>query len=579
MENNKYISRGQMQTLLDARTKGAEIQPILDGFVAKGYTIEGVNDQKKEPEQQGQLSRLGTSLKDRVGAVGDQFKQIGQAQGSVETAAKIGQTPLRVVGQAAGAVSDVIGAGVNAATGGGLDKLGEYISTTDTGKQLGGLLAKFQQESPELAASVGDAFNLATVGVGGAAAKPVVSAVGNGVRNAVNTTGQAIKQSADIIGDVTTKAIQSAKPLTEGIVAIPRRVVANVAEKQAKETLIQSLTSKVAQVAARDGVDIPDINIVSKLPKQNASMHNDLLQSVKKFATGESTIDPIDKVGKPLVVQLKKADAERKIIGKQLGEVADNLGTVTKPELETSVFARLQGTKGLEGLKVKNGKLNFSETVIANTKADQKAVQQAFANATKWGNGKKAHLYRQELFETLGGKKRSLEMMTDTQEKALESVRQGLSDVLETKNPQYKTLSNQYRNLVQPLQEMRKFSKTLDPNATDDILDLSAGLLARRLTSNAASNPKLREILKMLDDATTVKGAAKASTESMIDLYNVLGKYYDIAAKTGFKGQIQSVAGPLEGAMGAIRGVAGTTPAVRQKALEALLKELSNTKK
>jgi hypothetical protein len=543
---------------------------------AKKYGIDLTPFKTKpvEAEKPSQMSRLGTDLMGRVENVKNQIRQVKDSETVAGTVGQAAQTNLRVMGQAAGAVGDVIGAGVNAATGGGLDKLGEYIASTETGQKLGSMLQQFQQDNPETAEVLGDVFNIASLVPVGAAAKPVASGVAKGIQG----VGKVAKETTEALAEGATQVAQGIKPLTEGITAIPRRVAANVAEKQATEKVIQSLPSKVAQVAARDGVDIADINIVSKLPKQGVKQYDDLLNSAKKFAAGESQIDPIEQVGKPLVAQLKKADAERKIIGKQLGEVADNLGMVTKPELETSVFANLKGTKGLEGLKVKNGKLDFSETVIANTPADQKAVQQAFTNATKWGNGKKAHLYRQELFETLGGKKRSLEMMTDTQEKALEAVRKGLSDVLETKNPQYKTLSNQYRSLIQPLQEMRKLSKTLDPNATDDVLDLSAGLLARRLTSNAASNPRIREALRMLDSATTAKGTAKLSTENLMDLYNVLGKYYDIAAKTGFKGQIESVAGPLETAMSAIKGVAGSTPAVRQKALENLLKELSNAK-
>lgn len=538
---------------------------------AKKYGID-LTPFKPKVEQPSQMSRLGTDLLNRAKTVGEQVKQVGQAEGVAETAAQVAQTPLRVVGQAAGAVGDVIGAGVNAATGGGLDKLGEYIASTETGKQLGASLLKLQQEQPELAGTLGDLFNIATVGVGGVAAKPVVKAGVTGLERGAKATMQGITDAADVVVD----AASTLRPITENITALPRRISANIAEKQATEEVIQSLPTKTAQIAARDGVDIADINTLLQLQTENKGIYKPLIEEVRKFSSGLSNADPIEQVGKPIVQQLKKAEAERKVVGKELGEVAKNLGVVTKPELESAVASRLVNTPGLEGLKIKNGTLDFSDTSLASSlsKSDQKAIQQAYSQATKWGDGRKAHLFRQELFEVLGGKKRSTQALTDTQEKAFEAIRSGLSDVLETKNPQYKKLSTQYRELIQPLQEMRKLSKTLDPNASDDILDLSAGLLARRLTSNAASNPKIRETLKLLDSATSRKGASSVNTESLINLYNVLDRYYDIAAKTGFKGQIQSAASPLEAVMGSIKGVAGTTPAVRQKALEDLLNEL-----
>lgn len=178
--------------------------------------------------------------------------------------------------------------------------------------------------------------------------------------------------------------------------------------------------------------------------------------------------------------------------------------------------------------------MDFKNTTLATslTKSDRNAIQKVFTSAIKDSTGKQKHLLRQELFEILGGKKKALTNITDTQEKAFDAIRKGLSDVLEMKNPQYKALSNEYRKIIQPLSEMRRFMKSL-PDATEDILDMKAGLLARRLTSNAQSNPQIRQMLRNLDKATGGKTAD--SVEAMQDLYNILDKYYNIAGKTGFK--------------------------------------------
>lgn len=173
---------------------------------AKKYGID-LTPFKPKVEQPSQMSRLGTDLLQRAKTVGEQVKQVGQAEGAVETTAQVAQTPLRVVGQAAGAVGDVIGAGVNAATGGGLDKLGEYIATTETGKQLGASLLKLQQEQPELAGTLGDVFNIATLGLGGTGVKTLAKGATAAVRQtgakaaksvggAAKATGEKLYQSA-----------------------------------------------------------------------------------------------------------------------------------------------------------------------------------------------------------------------------------------------------------------------------------------------------------------------------------------------------------------------------------------------
>jgi hypothetical protein len=243
------------------------------------------------------------------------------------------------------------------------------------------------------------------------------------------------------------------------------------------------------------------------------------------------------------------------------------------------VFNNLKKVGGLDGLKInKKGVLDFTDTVLttAETRADRNAIQSMFTNALKKGTGKQKHLLRQELFEVLGGKKKSLTNLTDTQEKAYEAIRKGLSDVLEGKNDQYKTLSNDYRKLIEPLKEMRKFMKNV-AGADDDILDMSAGLLARRITSNAASNPQIRKILRAMDNATKEKGKVSLSVETLQDFYNVLDKYYDIAGKTSFQGQvkagIESATGPIDYAMKQIGNITGETVAVRQKALERIIEE------
>jgi hypothetical protein len=396
---------------------------------------------------------------------------------------------------------------------------------------------------------------------------------------------------ADVIKGGVDKALQPVRGVVEGtrdvvgMVAeeaqrLPTRIATNVAEKQAVRQMIQQLPTKIARQAAQDGLDILDIQKLYKIPASQKAPLKTLANTVKDFIQGKTTTNPIEIVGKPIVSRIKELESARGTIGQKLGKAAENLGKVTSQETSTAVFEALRKVQGLSGLKVSaRGVLDFRDTVLASalSKADQVVIQKIFNQAIKAGTGRSKHLLRQELFEILGGKKKSLANLTATQEQAFNAIRKGLSDVLESKNSLYKDLSNQYRKVAQPLQEIRSYMKKV-VGAEEDILDMSAGLLARRLTSAAKSNPEIRNVLNAMDKATTVAGKTRLSVETLQDFYNILEKYYDIAPKTGFQAQVrqgvEKATGITDFAFQQIKGFAGETPVVRQKALEKILEEI-----
>lgn len=410
--------------------------------------------------------------------------------------------------------------------------------------------------------------------------------VGKGIEKGVELVEGTIGKAEEVVSPLVKTAKNVAtgvKDVTEAGVEslgrIPARVATNVADSKATRATIQNLPTKIARDAVQDGADLQDIQYLYKLPKEEKAPLRTLLKVVQDFEKGVTKTNPIEVVGKPIVNRIQQLESARGTIGQKLGEVANDLGEVTTKEVFPSVFESLKRVSGLNGLKVsKNGILDFTDTVLttAETKADRKAIQSIFMSAIKKGTGKQKHLLRQELFETLGGKKKALSNLTDTQEKAYEAVRKGLSDVLEGKNSLYKSLSNEYRKVMQPLQDMRKLMKNV-AGADEDILNMDAGLLARRLTSFSKSNPQIRNILRAMDEATKVKGKTQLSVENLQDFYNVLDRYYDIAGKTGFQGQVtagvEKVSGVMDFITKAVGKVSGKSEAVRRKAIESALEE------
>lgn len=389
------------------------------------------------------------------------------------------------------------------------------------------------------------------------------------------------------LGSYTEKAVETGKRLMTGIKdtawviseqvwRIPSNIKTNVATQKATQEAINRLPSKIAQTAVRDGVDIADATQLPKVISKIKPQAKELLKTIRDFEKNPRGTNPIEIVGKPITQKLKQLESARLKAWNKLWTVADILPKVTSNEALNSVFNAIKKVPWLSGVKIKwDGVLDFANTTLATslTKWDRTAIQKVFNDATSAGTGKSKHLLRQELFEVLWGKKKSLTNMTDTQEKAFDAIRKWLSDLLESKSGQYKALSNEYRKIVQPLSEMRRFMKTL-PEATEDILDMKWGLLARRLTSNAVSNPQVRQLLRNLDKVTG--GKTTESVEAMQDLYNILDKYYNIAGKTGLKWQVQS---SIEWSVRwtiwqAVKWFAWQSEAVVKKAINDLMEDL-----
>lgn len=543
-------------------------------------------------ETPGYFSRIGSEIK---GA----FQGLQKTTGRGAELMQEGKPVQGVVMSGLGAPAAVIRAAFSPITAavtpliqGAVEATG--LAKNETFQKGAQAIGEWAKAHPDLSQNLQSATDIATAVTGtkglttlGKVVEPTVSRATQATAEAVKTGAEAVKTGATAFAGAVKPVAQGAVDVTkmagEGLSRIPSRIGVNVAEKQAVEKAITSLPSKTAQTAVRDGVDIVDAQVLPNLIKTPQAQK--LIQTVRDFASGNRKVDPIEVVGQPIVKRVQELDHTRKIVGAQLGAASKQIGILTKPELQNGVIARLQKVPGLEGVTLNSkGVLEFKGTVFGSTlsRADKNAVQEAFREATKWGDGEKAHMFRQTLFENLGGKKKSLANITDTHERALEAIRSGLSDVIESKSPSYKNLSNEYRKIVAPLSDLRKLMKNIDPNSSEDILNMSAGLLARRITSAAGSNPQIRQILQALDEAGA-KGTTRESVTQLQDLYNILNKNYDIAPKTGFQNLVKEgtnvPSGLYDAASGAIKGLAGNTNAVRQASLEKYLEELLKTSK
>jgi hypothetical protein len=547
----------------------------------------------------GFLSRIGTSLKDSFLKGKAQVQGTGEFEDSIAPVrgAQLAGTLAMTIPKAvlAGAIPEAgqeflaekvakpIGEGFKTVTDliGSSPTLQNFVMENPTATKIIEETAKVTGALSETASGLLATQGIAKTGMG------AVNLAKTGATKTVELASRGVdlaKTGATKTGDFLRGARDVVKPIIQEAKTLPQKARVNVAQTRATEATIKTLP-KIGQTAVRSGVGLSDVKTLYQIPKNVAKNIKPLVKAVQNFASGKSKVNPLEMVGKPIIKAFKTAQSKATTIGSKLGKVSEGLGNVTTKQTFPKVFEQLKKVSGLQGLKVNSkGVLDFSGTNLASalSKADRVAIQKIFTDAIKAGTGKSKHLYRQELFNILGGKKTGLAQLTGTQENAFNAIRKGLSDVLDDLNPTYKALNAQYAKAISPINRLQKLLRSA--GVDDDLLNMKAGLLARRLTSFSKSNPEIRQILRDLDKAITTKGTTLMKTEQLQDLYNVLDKYYDIAGQTGFQGQVTAgvskaldkggVSKLIDIAEGQVTRVLGETDIVKQRALEEILKEI-----
>lgn len=589
MQNtDKYISTEMAKSIFNNAPQGVDKKTILDEMVGRGYTFQGYNDQ---PKEQSTIQKLGSELKQRGSDLATAVSTVGKGMTEAKTLPEVGKVIgrglLRSGGAVAGSVLDTLGAGVelaDKATGEvastALKAGGEAFLTTETGKKaLSALQAgnesyqAYKVSNPEGAKDLEAIMDIANV----VPAVKAAGAVGKGAVKVAEIGGKGVLKVADSAIDTVTPVVSTIKEVVSPITNIPSNIKTNASQKLASIAEVKVLPTETAKRAAQSGIDIQDVRVIPNLLSSPKSQ--ELITAVKNLANGVEGADPVGVVGNLTTQAFKNLTTKAKTVGGELGTVAKNIGNVDAGAVTQSVINRLKKVSGLENLELENGILNFDNTTLANFPESIKAIANTFDTtintAQKTANGSKLHMFRQGLFEDLGGKKKSLANLSATDENAINAIRGGIADAIEIASPEYKKLSTQYAKLTEPLNKLKKALKATDPTITEADMDLAGGLLSRRVTSLAASNPQIRTLLRAVGNATGDKSLMENIVKTQ-DLYNILNKYYDIAPKTGFQNLVKEGVGSdsiVGMAREAIKNVAGKSDAVRQKALEDLLKD------
>lgn len=548
----------------------------------------------------GDIRGIGTGIKQRASERTDKFADIERAQREGEQG--VVSSLFQKFGQGAGLAADVVGEGFKGAVKavlpqrgeeavkGAITDVAEKVAETPPAQAVVERWENIKETNPVLAREldailgIGSlAVEVAGLGAGGRLARQGGRKV---AETAVDTT-RAVKEGAQELGQ---RALQTGRQLdvaTGGVVGqLPRRIRTNVQSRGQFAKDVENLAQQTGQAkpqvvdtvrrAVTNGVDKRDVGTLAQVSKsKKAPEIKELYETAKRVAQGDD-VDLAQLVGRPAVNAIQKRKKEMNVVGERLSEVSQDLGKVSRDEAREAVVKRMKEVPGLSGLKVdKRGRLDFSDTALtlAESASDRKAIQSIFSQAIRSGTGASKHKIRQNIFNELL-KKDALGNIKDTQSDALEAVRKGLADVLDSKNSTYKNLNKRYAELSAPVKELNRRLKAKPGSFDDqtDILEISAGNLARRITSNAQSRAEIYDLFKKLGVGDDVK--------DMQEALNVFSKYLDIENRTSLGGIIESQtptrvpSSPLEVVGEGLRQVGGRTDEVTQQALDELMQQL-----
>lgn len=612
---NKYYTHDEFQSLiLDKRPPGAEINDIVNTYVSNGYTIEGVNapDKKEEPgfidKVKQEASNLSSQYQRNIGE--NEARQARGQQTGLETTAQN-------FGEAARAGVSTLLSPLTVGFGEALNVTGITQSAVEKAKATEAYIAQQKALNPNYNPETDAKLNPFTAGVvesaqnspyqerqltdrekanvgiitnvGGAALDVAGALEGVGALKTVagataKTVASEAKQTASTIANspIVSGTGEVIKAAGRTLKSIPENVAVNVGEMQAKEAAIKAIPSVTGQKAVRKGLDLADATTLQKAIQTPEAKN--LIQTIKNYAAGDKSVSPFEVVGKPIVNRLKTLDTQVKQYATQLDSVAQDLKGISLADVSKIDTAVMEGLNKLQ-IGVKKGGLDFVGSSLEGVGNSGTIVSNVYKRLQTATDAFDLHNLKKYIDANVSYGKR-LEGLDAGAERLLKTWRKSIDDTLDNQFEVYNKVNTELAKRISPLEDLKGILKNADGLDTD-LLREKAGIIARRITSAAASNPEIKQVLRNLDSFTSTGGKTLGKIENLQDLYNVLNKYYDIAPKTGFqnlvKEGVNSPIGIVDQATEAVKGFAGTTNATRQKALEDYLTELltktSKTKK
>ena len=530
------------------------------------------------PPEAGVVSRLadvGSRTADRFkGAIQGTGEFEGQSairRGITATATGFSTIPVAALALAPDVIREPIEK-VGETIGGAFSKLTEYIGSNKTLQQFTQDYPAFSNTIVEVAGSLSGAGEIAGTITG---VKGVLKTAGAVKTGAVATAKTLTKVGEGVIDTTKTVAGKVAgviRPTIESVKNIPSRIGTNIEALKVSEQAIKALPS-VAQKTVRQGIDVEDVSGVLKMNAAQKVSNSKLYKITKDFVEGKTEINPIEAVGKPVVDRLNTLKSQTSKFGNQLDDIAE--GLVGKPvKGRDSIIASVdEKLAKLRITKLDDG-LNFKGSNIEGLGANEKIINNVYRRIQESTDANDLHRLKKYIDNNVSFGKTGDGFIGEA-ESLLKNWRKVIDDTLDVEFKDYNKVNIELASRLKPINDFKRIMKDIT-GLDEDLVNMSAGMLMRRIASNLRSNPQLRQVLRDLDKATEVKGKLSADIESLVDFYSVLEKYYpEIVGKNTLKGQmigaIEASGSLADKALSVAKTVAGQSEAVKRKAITNFL--------
>jgi hypothetical protein len=431
-----------------------------------------------------------------------------------------------------------------------------FRGATQVGKEglVGGTLAGAGFEMQQDDATVGSTLGSGAIGgVLGGALGGVLGAgttlVGQGVR--ALKTGQVMqKELNELLSDPTT----------------------HISQKLAERTGNQPLSKVVAGDKAlsesiRQGVDAPTSFMVRHSTPADKQIMNKMLDVAERvFENPAATQRSSDLVGGSIIKRTNDLNNVLRKTGKQIDEAAQNLkGQSVAIDTATSQFS---DELSQAGVRMVDGKLNFANADFEGIKPAERLISDIFKRMQRAGDDAyELHRLKRFIDEKVNYAKQG-EGLTGQAERIVKGLRANIDGVLDGFSGAYKTANDTYAQGIQIADVFKKFLGK-DFALGDKITQTKAGMLSRRLFSNAQSRP---DLLKVLDDAEKfLTGQGIKYQDDIITqaaFVNELEKIFGSQASTGIQNELKK--GLQQFATGETVGSTFNKQGIRQAGMKVL---------
>lgn len=384
------------------------------------------------------------------------------------------------------------------------------------------------------------------------------------------------KKGYSYIDDITERAYRAKN------YAFNNKNIKKNIEKAAKEEF--NSLDELGKSSVKSGVDVKDVIFLNNnLDSIHKPLAKEMVENASRFAEDNLLYDPAKVVGDKVLDKYKDLKSLKSEYGKKLDAIASSLPKVNKGDIMTpetkglmkkkladDIIKPLTSTPGFSGIKYdpKTFKLIFDDTTLSTDMlaSDKKVIQKAFNDVINTKDPSQLHKKRQGLLKFIGGAGQKFEI-TQLQRNAINSMRQGMSDVLDGLNSEYKNINKYYSEIAKSLGNVDNWFKGLD-DAPEDLLKIRSSNLARRITSYAKSKPEILDHLRKADDVLKYfeKGSAKYDIAKLQQILDKISKYYDISGNNS-----------LGGILGSVRGIPITKNGMFVKILESIMGQYNPT--